>query len=79
MINSRKRRDCIWSRDSLTLPLADGGLCFIVYPASPTPELKFAVSLARFLVGSPEPGTQDPPGNYRIGGTLLRFLIQWWQ
>lgn len=59
------------------MPLADGGLCFIVYTASPTPELKFAktvpVSLARFLVGSPEPGTQDPPSNYRMEGLYSGF------
>lgn len=53
----------------MAVPLADGGLFFIVYTPFPTPELKFAkiiaVSLARFRVGSPEPGTPDPPSNYR--------------
>lgn len=61
----------------MAVPLADGGLCFIVYNPFPTPELKFAktvaVSLARFLVGSPEPGTQDLPSNYRMGGLYSGF------
>lgn len=59
------------------MPLADGGLFFIVYTPFPTPELKFvktiAVSLARFrvLVGSPGPG---PGGLAR--GLYSVFLIQ---
>lgn len=60
-------------------PLADGGLFFIVYTPFPTPELKFAktiaVSLARFwvVVGSPGSGTQDlAQGLYSV------FLVQRW-
>lgn len=64
------------------MPLADGGLLFIVYTPFPTPELKFAktitVSLTRFrvvvvVVGSPGPGTRDlAQGLYSV------FLVQWW-
>lgn len=56
------------------MPLADGGLFFIVYTPFPDPVLKFAktiaVSLARFrfLVGSPGLGTQDLSSNYRMEG-----------